>query len=520
MLEVKLPNIPIGTFEKALTTASSWKTVRQPGQILVMTVLLLLVISLTVIGVTAVAARNASQVGGNVDYAKSYNTAEGTLLSVIDELSSPELNLSSLAGSKLGDLDCVAASGAGSEIVCGTTDPDGRRSVITASEQSTVSNYNLGIDEYFDIILSQGTNSYRDSISLSWLGKASFEVDLIYEEVSGKLATAKQIVDIADNYEAGGAAGIFSPAPRIEGDNSITIDLRDITVSKVPATAKYKFLRIRTVSKDSATSISIRPLSTTGLFPNQIRQIEAFSYDSSSSTGSTPVIQSQLPLSPQVIPALRYGLNLASVQQPICGDGVVQGIEECDPPGAGCPRTCYCREQFNSGFFETQGGEGCALPAGRFIVNGDSAVQYSAEEITICTDSSNDLTWSNDSILDDTLVLIPANTTIRVEPNPMSGGFFYYLPPQHLIIAPNAGELNGGAKTFRVDGSFATYEFATGNEGSIQGFKDAGFNIATFEETLSINLLQSLGFVVDGVASFKFAHIGSGCGFASVRLQR
>jgi hypothetical protein len=309
----------------------------RPAQILVFTVLILLVISLAVISITTTVARNSKQVFSNLEYEKSYNYAEAETISAINALSNPNYDLTDLSADGLGDLECTAA---GSKFICSRDLDEGtRRVVLSITETNVVENYDLAAGDYFDVILGTGgSNFYTGNVEFRWVGETAFDISLVYLDASNNLKTAHQIIDSAGVYTSSGA-GFFSPAPTIS-QNSLLLNLQQVNKSLVPNGSKYKYLRIKSVSRDFGTSITIRPQGG-GNFPQQVRRVEAFSYNIETAASPAPVVLTQLPLSPQVPSNLTLGVNANAFKAPICGNNVVEGPENCDDGGAGgCPANC------------------------------------------------------------------------------------------------------------------------------------------------------------------------------------
>jgi cysteine-rich repeat protein len=331
---------------------------KRPAQILVFTVLILLVISLAVVSITGTTARNSRQVFNNLEYEKSYNYAEAETISAINTLSNPDLDIGDLTVNGVGDLECK--QGSDKKVVCSKDADEGtRRIVLTIFDTNLVENYDLAVGDYFDVILSEGdgSSSYQGSLNFKWVGETAFDISLIYEDTQGKLHTAKQLLDPGSVYTSTGP-GFLNPAPAIN-ENQVTINLQDVNKTNVPNGSKYKYLRLKSVSRNFGTSITIRPEATGSLnLPNQVRRIEAFSYLTETASSAAPVVLTQLPLSPQVPAPLTYAQNVNATRQPFCGNGLVEGSEACDDGNANdadsCPNTCSCSLDGQGTLFKTQ----------------------------------------------------------------------------------------------------------------------------------------------------------------------
>jgi cysteine-rich repeat protein len=335
------------------------------AQILVFTVLLLLIVSLTVISITSTTTKNTREVFFNLEYEKSYNYAEAETLANINTLSNPRLDLGDLAASDLGELDCQLT---GTKLVCGRGMEEGaRRVVLSIFETNLVENYDLSAGDYFDVILSSGNgnNFYNGSIDFRWVGESAFDVSLIYLDSSGDLQVTHEIVDPKSVYTSS-ASGFLSARPT-PIENSLQIDLTQVNSSIVPSNAIYKYLRIKSISRNQGTSITIRPVTTgTISLPNQVRRVEAFSYLAETPASPAPVVLTQLPLSPQVPAPLTNSITANALTQPICGNSVREGKEVCDDGNSvdndSCTNACCAMDNLTVVITNSQGDNVCGPP--------------------------------------------------------------------------------------------------------------------------------------------------------------
>ncbi len=305
------------------------------AQILVTTLLMLMIVSMTVVGITYTTLVTTRQVQTSVEYEKSYNYAETRILKMIDYLSDLDLELQMLESQGLDDPDCGACTRNGIDeyvCLCEEDDPD-RKTAVAVKEVNYLENYDLGNGEYFDIILSDKTGpSFKGSIKLSWVGSTAFELTLFYEQTNGvkrgELNTQQQILDpTGDIYKSVGN-GFINPNPVVNG-SSVSINLSNVN-TKVPTTAKYRYLRVRAVNKEAGTSISIRPSTSSISLPNQVRRIEAINYNIKDKENSAPLVMAQLPLKPPTADPLSYSISALNIIGKNCGNNVLESNESCD----------------------------------------------------------------------------------------------------------------------------------------------------------------------------------------------
>lgn len=336
-----------------------------PGQIMVSTLLVLLIVSLAVLAITATVARSGRQIFNNLEYERSYNDSENALLEYSDLLADPGFNLNNLITNGLGTGTCQQV---GNKYICTFVGADGRITVLTIYETNEVDNYELGPDEYFDVILADNLGQiYREGIGISWVGQTALSFTVVYQH-NNQMYSGNDVYERSTGlpvYTALPAttAGVFRGNFGQASASNLTVDLRsnnlnpDALVSGVnTSTISYKTLRIRSVSRTAGTSITIRPAAANGgVLPNQVRRIEAITYLSDLSSSSAPVVSIQLPLSPQVPAPLSFGANINALNTGICGNGIVEGREECDI-GSGkedafcrldCTRRCVALNEFD-----------------------------------------------------------------------------------------------------------------------------------------------------------------------------
>lgn len=328
---------------------------RLRGQILITTLIILMLVSLTVVVITATVAKNNRQVFNNLEYEKSYNYAESRLIQATDVLSNPDFDLFSL-GTTVGQqqinaLSCESLVG-NTKYYCAYDEEDkSRRTLLTIEETNKVVAYDLGADEYFDIILFKTDTDagYRNPVQISWLGDTALELTLVYQDANNRLQNIVEVVDPTTGsnqiFDSKGkpSSGFLTTGRVVANGSEVTVNLQNVDTTKTGANAKLRYLRVKVVNKQAGATISIQPVQDDDL-PNQVRKLEALSYTKSEIESSAPVVSTQLPLSPPVTPNIVDALNFHSIRQPMCGNGVVEGSEICDDgntiDGDSCPNSC------------------------------------------------------------------------------------------------------------------------------------------------------------------------------------
>lgn len=409
------------------------------GQILVTTLIILMLVSLTVVVITATVAKNNRQVFNNLEYEKSYNYAESRLISAADTLSNPDFDLFSLTTTvgqqALGSVSCESLVG-NKKYYCAFNEEDGaRRTLLTVEETNNVVAYDLGTDEYFDVILfrTQTDAGYRNPVRIAWLGQTALELNLIYLDNSNQIKSITEIVDPTSGsnqiFSGQGkpTSGFLSTGRITASGSEVTVNLQNVDAAKTGPNAKLRYLRVKVVNKQAGATISIQPVQDDDL-PNQVRRLEAFSYVKSEVESSAPVVSTQLPLSPPVAPNLADALNFHAIRQPFCGNGVIEGAEQCDDgnaiDGDSCPNTC--------------GGY-------KYMTLGYSMYSYAFTE-GVAFSSVKDLTYTGaqDGKTDaEIFAAIDANDLIMIKVNNTSSSlrkFIDYAIDQKKIIFTNYGD--------------------------------------------------------------------------------
>ncbi len=353
------------------------KSTRATGQILVFVVVLLLIISITVISISIVAQRNALQVTGNIDYERSYNASQTLLIESIPKVAALELSLLSLTDALPG-ADCAISEPSGPTFVCGLVDEtspnSSRRNVISIAESRTLDNYPVAKGGYFDVVLQTGgVGFFNDQLNVSWSAGSALDLELTYTDNSGRLRNIKQVVNQAGVLDTAGAANTMQIANLgvVEGSQSINIGINNINRPSLPGGAnRFNYLRISPINRsDDITLLTVTPGAVAGSqLPNQVRVLEAFSYETQSASGAAPVIVSQIPKSPQIGVQGLQAFNFAAIKQPLCGNSVIEGGEQCDDGNGSntdaCTNTCrnaVCGDGFiRAGVEQCDGGASCS----------------------------------------------------------------------------------------------------------------------------------------------------------------
>jgi cysteine-rich repeat protein len=317
---------------------------KKSAQILIITLIVLMLVSITVVVITATVAKNNRQVFNNIEYERSYNLAEDRLIGAADTLATPQFelfNLLTIDGQASVDADnCESMPVNPDKYYCTYLESgNATRTILTIEETNIVDAYDIPADNYFDIVLfdSSSDAGYRGVVDIEWFGEAALELSLIYSDGQGNMRSTSDVVDPTSGsnrvYDNDGSIDSgFTNSELTAIDNSVRVDLNDLDASKFEGnfnSIQLKYLRVRAVNRDVGTVITIRPVNDDDL-PNQVRLIESINYSLNNVETAAPVVFAQLPLSPPTPTPLSQASAYHSINQPVCGNGIVEGAEGCD----------------------------------------------------------------------------------------------------------------------------------------------------------------------------------------------
>jgi len=320
---------------------------RKKAQVLLSTILILLVISLTVITIVETVVRNSKQTISDTKYNQSYNSAESLLLKEIGNLSNPFLNLDDLLTNPPAGSTCVKnTEGIDCTFANGIT---GGEDILRIGNNRNVIPQHLKTGDYFDIVLfdylngySYGSGGYQygqptanSDIVINYTGGPStFDAQLIYLNNSGVLQATHQIYDGANVFTHPLVAPAVAGTSPIDNGSlfNLTGNSNSITASITPVIAGSTYdirsvLRIRLVAPlNSTTDINVSSVVT---LPFQNREFSVVNV-SGNGTSSSPVLTSQVAISPTTPNIFNYALFTEKLVNPVCGDGHIDNNEQCD----------------------------------------------------------------------------------------------------------------------------------------------------------------------------------------------
>lgn len=281
-----------------------------PGQILVITLLALVIISIIIVGVFNLTTRDVQQTVANSEYERLYNAAEGRVFELVDELgTNTDTNLSDLiATSSTSDLrniasDCVVQLP--TKIDCnfyeGTT-------IVNMEIEDTdeIIDYELGKDDAITLDLS----GYRGDIQFRISQGSALEFSLVYT-LSGEPYVINDLFDDQGVFDSNGGDPLSDPA----GNHAFNFfpvtgsDYYRFTVGNIvglPLSGQPEFITI--TGRRNTQGLALLDVSGNSGFPVQVRRISTVSYDPETQSNVVARVITQIPIAPQHLSIFNYVL--------------------------------------------------------------------------------------------------------------------------------------------------------------------------------------------------------------------
>lgn len=282
------------------------------GQILVVLLLALSILSIFVVVVATNARKDVVETFQNQQYEQSLSTAENKLLQVV----TGEIELDPLEPGWDGN----ACDSIGTTITCEYTDPaedesdDKITTKITISEESNFTNLPVEKDSSIKLLL----NNYRGKLKIDWSIDAAWMISIDYQ-VGTEYRVEKDVYDNTGLFNAP-IKTCFGVGPNqgivVNGGNSITLDLATAFVGTsapncIPSGATLVSLRLKPlmdISGGTITNLSVTALDNN--FPAQVQKVIAESKSSVSGNNiPTAIVELLDPLYESPIELFDYVLR-------------------------------------------------------------------------------------------------------------------------------------------------------------------------------------------------------------------
>jgi type II secretory pathway pseudopilin PulG len=293
---------------------------KQPAQILLVTILVLMIISIIVVGVVSLANKDVQQTVSQQQYEQVLNVAESNLLQFVNRYGGTSGAFSTMiADNPLCSLISTT------EFECDL--PVSSDAIVTNLEifdTNVVEDLELTKDESFelDLVSNPATGQgFRGKVLFNYTGTVALEFALTYSQ-TGVVQTITDVFDVSGGQ-------IYDV---LQGDPLDNSDIKHPFNFVQEPTGEYSFL-IHTIDGFAGTSrpISLRvtarmgptetvtllditgnsgglPLATAGVFPNQVRKYITASYPEGENASIVAKVIAQVPLLPQAAYFLHSGL--------------------------------------------------------------------------------------------------------------------------------------------------------------------------------------------------------------------
>ncbi len=281
-----------------------------PGQILVITLLALVIISIIIVGLFNLTTRDVQQTVANREYERLYNAAESKIFELVDEFGSyTDVDLPSLiepsSPSELRNIgtDCVTIDP--SQINCDFTEGTTLVS-MEVDDTDEIIDFELGKDDSLTLNLS----GYRGDIEFNVSSGSALEFSLVYT-LSGEPYVINDYFDLDGVFDSNGGDPLSDPNGThafsflpVAGTSNYRFTIGNI--AGLPLSARPEFITL-TGRRDSE-GIALLDVSGNAGFPNQIRRLTTISYDQATQTNVVARVVTQIPLAPQQLSLFNYVL--------------------------------------------------------------------------------------------------------------------------------------------------------------------------------------------------------------------
>ncbi len=289
---------------------------KKPGQILLITMLVLSIIGIVVVGVIVLARRDILQVGESKKYEQAYNASETRLGSIIEKYGRYEQVLSTI----ITDYNVCVATTPNIKYDCTFQDNTYTNGTYALKTKVTVENIKdiKGWQIYKDRSFQISLNGYRDIVQFKWSKAAGVDISLIYKDAAGTIKVIKDLFDPSATFTSMLGDNPYNDLTNIHAFNYTVFDATNTQTSmqfKIDNTAGL-------LATDTPLNLSITPRLKTSLdsvtfditavdkttFPYQLREFTASSFDAADPNTPVAAVTTKLPMVPQIDNLFDYAL--------------------------------------------------------------------------------------------------------------------------------------------------------------------------------------------------------------------
>lgn len=292
------------------------------GQILIVTLFVLMIVAIIIVGVVAVSSRDVLQLVISKRYDEFYDAAERTITGMITKFGSSSTTLSQLLNSSNlpSGYSCATDSVPG-QYKCTRGGEPQRINDLFIRDSRDIVEYELGKDEPMTVNLG----TYRGEMQISWTGAAALEFGILYYTSDNNYHVLfdyyENVADPVFTSYGGDPLVPNTDTHPFQFQSNPTGGIRFNINTAVGTNNPAYLLRITPRMKgDGGTiRITVKPTGTSG-YPNQVRVFEAASYGETYIDPTTgefqnydnadiyAAAQAQVLLYPQLPAVFHYGL--------------------------------------------------------------------------------------------------------------------------------------------------------------------------------------------------------------------
>lgn len=282
------------------------------GQILLITLLVLTILSIATVSIVLLNTRDVSQVQNSQQYNQIYNSIENEIKGLVQAFGKAEISLNPLNTTPYSCLENIP----GESYKCNLNLVSGNLNLtaeLNITDEKKYEKFQIFKDRSLEINL----DGYKDDLDIYWenpnlplADQASLEFILIYRDASGEFKSLIDIYNVAGVYTSPITVSsnpfVFLENPLYPG-NQFARRL-DFSTTLI-ATDKPEKLVIIPRMKRINSSIEIDILPTiNSTYPNQIRKFVGKSVISNDPNSPVVNVITQIPLYPQTLSVLDYAI--------------------------------------------------------------------------------------------------------------------------------------------------------------------------------------------------------------------
>ncbi len=298
----------------------NFKQKQQPGQVLLITLLVLTIIGIVIVGLVTLSNRDVTQVVTSEKYEALYNNAETEVRKIVDNFGRYDKVLDTLPATFNTCSAIQTSVNYHCTIVDASTGNTNLKTDIDVTNTKDVQNYEVKKDRTLVLKLSDKGSSVRYSgvLEVSWDKLTAVEFTVIAQDASRNLKVIKDVYDLAGVYD-----GLVGDNPYNQPNPNHQINYQVLDASNKPLGTRINFgsggitglaagdyiyyLTITPRLKEDNSSVKFNVKGDSSL-PYQIREFISTSVDTNDSSSPLAKVITQIPLAPQMDSVFDYAL--------------------------------------------------------------------------------------------------------------------------------------------------------------------------------------------------------------------